>query len=72
MAIPLVAGLPPDLVLGPGYSLRLRALDPTFGTNVAGVRLTDVSYFVRNVGEGSDDDLQVGPFLLVPGPGAQA
>lgn len=70
MPEPITAGLPPDLVLGAGYVIRLAALNPTTGATVAGVTLSNVSIFVRNVGEGAVGDLTSGPWLLVPGAGA--
>lgn len=57
MAAPLIAGLPPDLVLGAGYVIRLAALDPTTGAAVAGVVLADVSLFVTQLsGPRLDED----------------
>lgn len=64
MAQPLVAGLPPSLALSSGYVIRLTALDPTTGAAVSGVRVTDVSYFVRPL-TAADETESPSP-LLVP------
>ena len=49
MARPLVAGLAPDIVLAPGYVLRVTALDPSSGAVVAGVTVSDVSLQVQTI-----------------------
>lgn len=49
MALPLIAGLPPELILSAGYVVRLNALDPTTGAPVAGVVVTDTSIFVAQL-----------------------
>lgn len=49
MAAPLKATLPPDCQLSSGYIIRITALDPTSGASVAGVTLSDVSFFVTDL-----------------------
>jgi hypothetical protein len=70
MALPEIAPLPPDLDLPAGYKVRLRAVDPTSGSDVSGVNVSDFSLLVSDLTGGGGSGLQVGPFMLVPGPGA--
>lgn len=67
MPQPLKATLPPDCILSAGYVIRITALSPTDGSTVAGVSLSDISFFVTPLdqplpGEGGDAPLP----LLVP------
>jgi hypothetical protein len=65
MAQPLIVTLPPNLDLWPGCIIRVTAVDPTSGSTVAGVRVSNISF------EGLSDDpgaLAYGPFQLVTGP----
>lgn len=64
MPQPLIAGLPPDLDLSSGYTIRLNALDPFTGAEVGGVTVTDASLFVTQL-NGPDADATPTP-LLVP------
>jgi hypothetical protein len=64
MPVPLKAELPPDCVLSAGYVIRITALDPTTGAAVAGVQLSDVSFFVTDL-LGNIEDAAPEP-LLVP------
>ena len=43
MSAPLVAGLPPDLDLDGGYTLRFDAVDPATGATVSGVKVSAVA-----------------------------
>ena len=43
MSAPLVAGLPPDLDLDGGYTLRFDAVDPATGATVSGVTVSAVA-----------------------------
>lgn len=43
MAVPLVAGLAPGIVLTSGYVVKLIAVDPITGANVSGVIVENVS-----------------------------
>jgi len=64
VAAPLDAGLPPDLHLPAGFVIRLRALHPTTGADVAGVRVTNANIVVRDVlGTLPADDAPL-PFLV--------
>lgn len=42
MAQPLIASMPQELDLGGGFIVRLTAVDPTTGTAVTGVKLSNV------------------------------
>lgn len=66
MAAPMKTGLPPDCTLAAGYIIRLVALD-TSGNSVAGVNLSNISFFVTDLisGPASSPDDTPTP-LLVP------
>ncbi len=68
MAKPLIAGMPPDCALDYGCSIEFVAIDPTNGSTVTGVTISDASIYVASSSPGSD--LSSGPFMFVPGPGA--
>lgn len=70
MPIPMKAGIPPDLDLDGGYTISFTAVSATTGAVVAGVVVSAASLLVDNIGGGTDEELAVGPFMLVPGPGA--
>jgi hypothetical protein len=65
MSQPLVVALPPNLDLWGGCIVRVTAVDPTTGSGVAGVSVSNISI------EGTSEDpgeLAYGPFMLVTGP----
>lgn len=67
MAKKIKTALPPHLDLGGSWRVEWDAVDPTTGASVAGVVISATSLYV----EGSSESLQLlGPFMLVPGPGA--
>jgi len=71
MAVPTEAPLPPGLDLGPGFTLRVTALSTTTGAVVSGVTVNNFGVTLNDLGAGSGVGvLEVGPFMLVPGPGA--
>lgn len=70
MAAPVAAGMPADLDLGDGWTIRLTALDPATGATISTVKVLNLRLGVFNVGGTSDGQLAVGDFQLVPGPGA--
>jgi hypothetical protein len=70
VAQPFIQPLPPDLSLYAGCIVRVTALDPTTGDEVAGVVLNNVSLFVTDLSGTLETALTTGPFKLVPGPGA--
>lgn len=63
------AGLPKDLDIGDGYTLRVTALDPTTGNPVTGVTVNNLIFTAEQI-SGTPGELEVGPFMLVPGPEA--
>lgn len=69
MAIPLEAGMPPDTELDYGCQVVFDAIDPVSGASVSGVLFTGGVLYV-DVTQGDVTQLSVGPFMLVPGPGA--
>lgn len=70
MAAPLQSALPSDLQLDGGTILRVTAIDPATGSTVAGVTVANVLFYVTDLTGGQGGGLAVGPFMLVPGPGA--
>lgn len=61
------AGLPEGLDVGSGYTLRVTALDPTTGNPVSGVTVSNLIFTADQI-SGTPEGLEVGPFMLVPGP----
>lgn len=59
--------MPQDLDLVQGWTLRVTAVDPSTGSDVAGVSIGLVAITADAIGQGS---LESGPFMLVPGPAA--
>lgn len=70
MSLPVKTGLPDNMSIGPGYTIRFTAVDPTTGAVVAGVTISDASIFCTAQGSAGAGALDSGPFMLVPGPGA--
>jgi hypothetical protein len=71
MAVPLDASLPPDLDLGPGWTLRVTALSTADGSVVTGATVSNFGVIVSDRGGTVDTgQLEIGPFMLVPGPDA--
>ena len=68
MAKPLTITLPPRLELWDGCKVRVTALNPTTGAVVTALQISNVTLEV-DVIEGNAEDLAVGPFMLVTGPG---
>lgn len=71
MAQKINVDMPDDIVIGDGWTLEWDAVDPTTGASVAGVTVSEVNVSADDFvgGEGAGGEL-VGPFMLVPGPGA--
>jgi hypothetical protein len=67
MARPLVVPLPPNIRLWGDCRLRVAALNPADGSIVTGVTITSFTIECVDV-RGNLKEL--GPFMLVPGPGA--
>jgi hypothetical protein len=67
----LDAPMPEDMDLPDGYVMTWAAIDPNTGGDIAGVVVSNVSLFGTDLGTGGGGDGGlVGPFMLVPGPGA--
>lgn len=67
MAQKQTGSMPEGLQIGDGYIIRFRAIDPTDGSDVSGVVVSNVNI--------TGDELQApsentGPYMLVPGPHA--
>lgn len=69
MAQKLNAGMPDSLDLTESWQILFAAVDPTSGADVSGVKVSNAMLVVELV-QGDATDLPVGPFMLVPGPGA--
>lgn len=61
--------MPPDTELDNGCQVVFSAIDATTGNAVSGVQFTAGIVYV-DVTKGSEEHLNQGPFMLVPGPGA--
>ena len=72
MAQKLTAGFPPDLDLPANFIVQLSAVNPSTGALVSGVNVSNVAIMATPVTPGTSDSgfEPVGPYLLVPGPGA--
>lgn len=70
MSKKLTASMPEGMDLDGSYTLQWAALDPSTGADVAGVVVSQAAMLVTQVSPGTAEDLQVGPFMLVPGPEA--
>ncbi len=70
MAAPLIAPIPPIMDLPDGYVVTWAAIDPSTGADVAGVQVSGVSMFGTKLGTDTSGSVTIGPFMLVPGPGA--
>jgi heme A synthase len=68
VAQPLIASLPADLDLDGGYTIRITALSPTTGAVVAGVLISAAVIMAGDLVGGAPADLEVGDWVLVPGP----
>jgi hypothetical protein len=69
MAAAYDAPLPADLDLEGSYTIRVTAIDPTTGALVSGVTVANLVMMVNTLGGTTPDQLAVGQFQLVPGPG---
>lgn len=69
MSQPLTVALPPNVNLWGDCIVRVTAIDPTTGSTVSGVDVSNVTLQVIQTAGGADQ-LTVGQWRLVPGPGA--
>lgn len=58
-----------DLDLRPGWSVRVTAVD-ALGALVSGVNVSNMSIIADSPTSQTGSELEVGPFMLVPGPEA--
>jgi hypothetical protein len=59
------------LDLPPGSVIRFEAISTTTGNAISGVTVSGVTiYGLPVAGVSVDGEVQLGPFMLVPGPGA--
>lgn len=70
MAKPQQAPFPQEIVIGPNWTVEFDAIDPVTGASVAGVLVSDVNMTATNAKTGKLEKLDVGPYMLVPGPNA--
>ena len=70
MSQKLDVSMPQDLDLPDGWTIRVTAVD-TGGNLVSGVNVSQMSIIAdAPLGANTGGGLEVGPFMLVPGPGA--
>lgn len=68
MATKLDVPMPQDLDLTGSWKIRVTAVDAA-GAVVSAVNVSNVA-IIADAPLGADNSLAVGPFMLVPGPGA--
>lgn len=68
MSQKLDVSMPQDLDITAGWTVRVTAVDVN-GAVVSGVTVSDMG-IVADAPLGNVGQLEVGPFMLVPGPGA--
>lgn len=69
MAEKIDVSMPQDLDLTGGWTVRVTAVDSS-GATVSGVNVSNMA-IIADAPLGADTSgLEVGPFMLVPGPGA--
>ena len=70
MAQKLDFAMPQDLDLPDGWTIRVTAVDAV-GATVTGIVVSDMAIIAdAPLGANAGGGLDVGPFMLVPGPGA--
>lgn len=62
--------LPPDLVIGDGWTIEWAAVDPNTGAAVSGVVVSAANVVANDSGGAGGGGGSAGPYMLVPGPGA--
>jgi hypothetical protein len=63
----LIVAMPPDMDLSAQYTIQWAALDPTTGTGVSGVNVSNATMLVTLVGSSTVEALTVSP-LWIPLP----
>lgn len=69
MSQPLDIDMPQDLDVGPTYTVRVTAINPSTGALVSGVNVGTVVITAALV-QGTTDGLETGQWFLLPGPNA--
>jgi hypothetical protein len=67
MAQKVTASMPLSLDLDSSWVIQWAAVDPTDGSDVSGVNVSNGAFIADQV-SGTPEALAVGPFMLVPGP----
>lgn len=71
MAQKINVPLPDEFVIGDGWTVEWDAVDASTGASVAGVVVSDANLTAVDLSSGAGTGGEtVGPFMLVPGPGA--
>lgn len=70
MAQKVDVSLPPDVRMGGSWRVEWAAVDPVTGADVSGVKITAANVVGDDVSGGGTSGETIGPFMLVPGPGA--
>ena len=70
MSLPVKTGFPDDVRAGGAWTIEFAAVDPTTGADVAGVVISQVNIGGELEGGAGAENLDFGPFMLVPGPQA--
>lgn len=68
MAAPVLAPMPENLDLQAGYTLRVVALDPSTGNQVANVNIGQTVITATNISPAAAGTFAFGDWALVPGP----
>lgn len=69
MAAPVKCAMPDNVDINATYTLQISAQDAATGDEVSGVQFSNMSIEAVDL-SGGGDLLAVGPYMLVPGPGA--
>ena len=67
MAKPQQSPLPQELQIGPAWRVVLGAINPATGAPVTGVVVSNANLTCTNEATGATVELNVGPYMLVPG-----
>lgn len=70
MSLSIKTGFPDGVTISPGYVVRFAAQDPTTGADVNGVKISNASVFVANMGIMELEPAQ--PYQWVPNASAGA
>jgi hypothetical protein len=64
MGVKVNASMPPELDLGPNWTVKINAVDPNDGSDVTGVTVSNFSISCTSVGSGALDFGTFKPVLL--------